>query len=358
MGYRYRQEAFPGDVESPGRALRLALLGRVGFGGRIALRERTPGDAGLFGPESQTWRIMGDPVVNITTSILQQLGPPPIAQALLDRDGARDLFARVLVTQAWTETVVFGTSREAKRACHGMLHGHRSIGSGTVPAGHETAAFPAGTPYDVADPLHFAWVLGSIIDHASAAYKRFRGPLSSRDEAAYVREWHIVLQLLEIPPGMWWADHRQLRAFLRHGLSSWAVPGPGARLFANSILTGGFSTPLLRLLWRVLLMPTIALTDETVRAAYGLRVSGPERAAFRAGAVSLRVLGRCGLLPASKGVKRFAETRAAGALPGRSARCPRREGPGLAGDGGAYPGWATAARRPGSPRPKPRRTGP
>lgn len=312
MGYRYRSGSCSAEATTGARPLRLALLGRVGLGKRTPLRDQSLGDPGLFGPGSYTWQVIGDPLTNISTSIFQQIGPPPIAQALLDNGGISNLPARVAATQMWLDTVVFGTVREARRACMGMLYGHRNLGFGTIPVGSGTGAFPDGTIFEVADPLYLAWVLGSIIDHAATAYKSFRGPLCFNEEAAYVREWHIVLRLLEIPPTMWWRDHRHLRAFLYSGLRSWAAPGPGARSIAKYILAGNFSNPFSRFAWRTLFAPTIELADVVVCDFYGLRLSALERMTLRGIVLILRLLGSCGLLPLSKKVKEDAAARVHG----------------------------------------------
>ncbi len=278
------------------------------------LRQQTAGDVGLFGPESVTWRVMGDPAVNMSSSVLQQIGPPPIAQALLDNGGRYEFLARIIRTQTWSEAVVFGTVSEAERACLSMLRAHRRLGEGTIPAAHATFAYPAGSRYEVADPVQLLWVLGSIVDHAAAAYKWLGGRLGPHDEVDFVREWHVVLGLLDIPAVLWWADHHALRAFIEGGLRSWARPGPGALLAIQPILTGGFSNPASRWGWRLLLVPTIALADSSVRDAYGLRLTALEQAFFLTVSALLRLLRKCHALPTAKKAKRRAESRAAATL--------------------------------------------
>ncbi len=77
------------------------------------------GDAGLFGPDSVTWRIHGDPSMLVAgfRALLLQATHPLVMAGFDDNSFFRgDPWGRLRRTGDWVSTVTYGTTQEAEKA--------------------------------------------------------------------------------------------------------------------------------------------------------------------------------------------------------------------------------------------------
>jgi hypothetical protein len=116
---------------------------------------RDPGDPGLTGPGSPSWRIIGEPaaIAGGIRGLLAQVSHPLAMAGVHDHSAFReDPLGRLQRTSAYVTTSTFGSTAEAisvagrVRAVHPRVHG--------------TA--PDGRPYRADDPRLLVWVSISL----------------------------------------------------------------------------------------------------------------------------------------------------------------------------------------------------
>src|ERR1700712_5812974 len=93
-------------------------------------------DPGLFGPDSVTWRIHGDPsmLVGGFRALMLQAVHPLVMAGFDDNSLFRgDPWGRLQRTGEWVATVTFGTTAEAERAGARLRGGHRRLAPGLGP---------------------------------------------------------------------------------------------------------------------------------------------------------------------------------------------------------------------------------
>src|SRR3954452_7150705 len=92
--------------------------------------ETPAGDPGLFGPDSITWQVVGDPVLvlgGVRSLLLQALHPVAMA-GVADHSGFReDPWGRLLRTAEYVGATTYGTTLEARRAAARVRGVHRRI---------------------------------------------------------------------------------------------------------------------------------------------------------------------------------------------------------------------------------------
>ena len=111
-----------------------------------------PPDPGLFGPDSVTWRVHGDPSMalgGLRALLLQAVHPLAMAGVIQHSDFRADPWGRLLRTAEYVGVTTFGTSVEAKRAGAKVRGIHGKL------AGIEPES---GLSYRVNDPELLRWV--------------------------------------------------------------------------------------------------------------------------------------------------------------------------------------------------------
>ena len=171
-----------------------------------------PGDPGLFGPESMTWRLVGDTAVfvgGIRALIIQAAHPEVVAGV--------------------AEHPVSGGSPWPLEPNCGLRHGHivrldgrgRAHGRDRPPSSSQRlrGLSKRGAAYDAADPGLAAWVHNSLTDSFLTAYRTYGARRSSTEEAdRFVAEQTRVGVLLGADPlpaaaaalSEWISDHPAL----------------------------------------------------------------------------------------------------------------------------------------------------
>ncbi|MDQ6938035.1 MAG: DUF2236 domain-containing protein, partial [Actinomycetota bacterium] len=104
------------------------------------MSEPTPIDAaadrGLFGPDSVTWRIHGDPAMALAgfRALLLQAVHPLVMAGFDANSGYRDdPWGRLQRTGEWVATVTFGTTEQAESAGARLRRIHARLAPGIEP---------------------------------------------------------------------------------------------------------------------------------------------------------------------------------------------------------------------------------
>ena len=242
--------------------------------------------AGLFGPDSVSWRIDRELVVLAggSCALLLQAAHPIVAAGVEQHSTyATDPFGRLLRTLTSSFDVVFGTRSRAEatirrvNAIHERVRGRRPDG---------------GAAYTALDPEALLWVHATLVDTALRVYARFVRPLSAAEEQAYHRESARVATLLGVPESYLPPTIGELRAWMDGLVDDGVVRvTPGARRIARTVLYPTRFPP--RLAWDAAHLVSIATLREPIRGQYGIRWSAArERGMERIVAASRAVVPR------------------------------------------------------------------
>jgi uncharacterized protein (DUF2236 family) len=188
------------------------FLARTGLFRSALDPDATPGDPGLFGPESITWRVVGHvsvAIAGLRAALLQTLSlPVPTA---VDSTGTfyEDFMGRVGRTGAFVQAQNLGSMDEVYRAARRVRAVHRRING----VGRD------GVHYDATDPHQIAWVSVTLTESFLVVTERFGlGRLGRADADAFVRQQstHAALLDTRVDIGDVFADPDQ-RAALQTG---------------------------------------------------------------------------------------------------------------------------------------------
>lgn len=259
----------------------------------LPIKDTTPGDPGIFGPGSVTWRLHTEQwlIAAGARAFLMQAAHPVVAQGALDHSRfAEDPYGRVYNTVSAMTVLIFGSTKEANGMAQRINRLHHTV-TGTV---RETAGLHrAGTPYSAMDAPALLWVHAAFVDSILSAYQSFVGPLSAADKEAYWQESLRYARRLglgenDLPP-----SYPALQSYMREAIASGEVAvGDGARTIAKTILYPPM--PLWRRpLWAIVQSMTIGQLPGELRRQYSIRWDRRDRALFfgvRYGARLLRFL--------------------------------------------------------------------
>jgi uncharacterized protein (DUF2236 family) len=154
----------------------------------------TARDPGLFGPDSVTWRIHGDPAMalgGLRALLLQALHPLAMAAVAQHSTFRTDPWGRLFRTGEYVASVTFGTTAEAEAAAARVRGVHRRL------RGVEAES---GVAYRVDDPHLLLWVHCSEVDSFLTAYRRCGARLTRADADRYVAEQVRAAALVGVPP--------------------------------------------------------------------------------------------------------------------------------------------------------------
>src|SRR3954452_23132182 len=155
---------------------------------------QVPGDAGLFGPDSVTWRVHSDPVLwiaGLRALLLQATHPAAMAGVLQHSDFRADPWGRLFRTADYVATVAFGSTEEVERAGARVrgIHGKvRGLDGRT------------GRTYRASDPDLLLWVHCCEVESFVTTYLRAGGRLGRDDVDNYYAEQVRAAEVVGIPP--------------------------------------------------------------------------------------------------------------------------------------------------------------
>ncbi|HXG40125.1 MAG TPA: oxygenase MpaB family protein, partial [Candidatus Limnocylindrales bacterium] len=261
-------------------------------------------DDGLYGPGSQAWRLSREAVLLLVAgprSLLLQLAHPLVAEGVDQHSTFRiDPWGRLQATVRSYLTVVYGTADEARAEIRRLNGLHRSIEG---PVRDPVARGRHGSTYRARDPELSLWVHATLVDSTLVGHEAVVGPVGRADRARYYGETIPIGRALGIPDRLLPPDLDRFEAYVERMLA----PGgpievtPTARELARTVLHPpleplarrgplaerlGWLAPLAGPLFRAVpppaydwtLWPAIALLPERVRAGFGIRWTGLERA--------------------------------------------------------------------------------
>lgn len=242
-------------------------------------RNWKPGeDLGLFGPDSVTWRIHGDPaslVGGLRALLIQALHPVAMAAVAQHSNYRADPWGRLMRTSEYLTVTTFGDSGSARAAGKRLRAIHRRI-AGVDPV--------TGRAYRADDKDLLVWVHNVEVHSFLRAYRAYAGPVSDSDADRYVHEMVRHAELVGLRRDDVPHDLASLRAYLRgfDGLALTPAAREGARYALNP------SMPLaMRPLWTVASAGAVALLPRRVRELYGFPWFGPATPLVRASSFML-----------------------------------------------------------------------
>ena len=161
--------------------VREQMLARTNLFGSALDEDATPGDPGLFGPGSPTWRVVGQPsqlLAGLRAALLQALSAPiPTAT---DSTGAfyDDFAGRVARTGRFVQQQNLGSMDEVYRSARRVRAMHRTVKG----AGRD------GLDFDAGDSHQQAWVSMTLTDSILVMAERYGTPLRGADADRFVLE--------------------------------------------------------------------------------------------------------------------------------------------------------------------------
>ncbi len=167
----------------------------------------TEDDPGLFGPESVTWQIHGDPmmwVAGVRALYLQALHPRAVRGVMQNSDFRKDAWGRLMRTAGFVGTITYGTTEAAEKAGARVRRIHRLL-KATDPRTGET--------YGVDDPELLLWVHCAEVDSYLQVERRSGFPLTGAQADRYIDEHRRSARLVGLDPAGVPATTAQLAAY-------------------------------------------------------------------------------------------------------------------------------------------------
>jgi uncharacterized protein (DUF2236 family) len=160
-----------------------SALNRVLIGGVLPVSASDdPGDPGLLGPDSVSWRVLSDPssLIGGVRALLLQACHPLAMQGVSDHSAFReDPLGRLQRTVSYVAVMTFGSVQEATTMAHAVNAAHR----------HVRGVTPDGRAYSADDPDLKLWVHCTLTESFLAAWQQY-GPrkLTPSDADRFVSE--------------------------------------------------------------------------------------------------------------------------------------------------------------------------
>jgi len=238
---------------------------------------RHAGDPVLFGPDSVSWRVVGDASVFIggVRALVVQTAHPEVVAGVEQHSRYRaDPLGRLSRTAAYVTATTFGSMPEVDAAIAAVRRAHRPV------AGSSSR----GLPYSAGDPALAAWVHNALVESLLVAHQAFgRTPLDEADADRFVAEQAQLGRLLGADP---------LPTTARD-LSAWVIEHPAIdassdqRSAMSFLRTPPLSLPVLAAYW-VLLDAAVSTIPSSLRHQLGLVAPPLARATGRRAVAALR----------------------------------------------------------------------
>jgi uncharacterized protein (DUF2236 family) len=171
--------------------LRHEFLHRTGMFRSSIDPDATPGDPGLFGPDSITWSIVGDvsqALAGLRAALLQTLSVPIPTATHSTGMFYDDFLGRVGRTGAFVQAQNLGSMDEVHRSARRVRAMHRVV----------RGVGDDGTEFDATDPHQTAWVSMTLTESFLVMTERFgRGPVRGAEADEFVRQQSTHAALLD-----------------------------------------------------------------------------------------------------------------------------------------------------------------
>lgn len=231
-------------------------------------------DAGLFGPDSEAWRLDREAMLLLGAgprALLLQIAHPKVAAGVAEHsDFATDPWRRLDGTLRSYLRIIYGSTAAARGEIRRLNALHRSI---------------RGDHYDARDPDLSLWVHATLVDSTIVVNDAWAGPLSRDRAARFYEETKPIARAFGVSDA---ALPRDLDAFDGYLADQIAPDGPvqvglTARVLAQVILHPPLPGVMARAglhprLYDWTLWPAIGLLPPSIRDAYGFEWGWRERA--------------------------------------------------------------------------------
>lgn len=205
-------------------------------------RNSSPPLAGVFGPDSVSWRVNRESALFLGAgrAALLQLAHPWVAAALDQHSSLlQNPIARFHNTFRVVFTMSFGSAPQALAAARSLHHLHIRI-RGNLPA--SVAGYPKGSPYEANQIPALRWVFATLVESAVIAYESVLPPLTDAERAAYYTESKTLAALFGIPADALPPDWRSFKAYIAGICQSQALGVSERSLYmAHRLLAGAGS---------------------------------------------------------------------------------------------------------------------
>jgi uncharacterized protein (DUF2236 family) len=246
------------------------------------------GDAGLYGPGSEAWRLNREAMLLLGAgprALLMQIAHPAVAAGVDQHSDFRaDPWRRLAATLRSYLTIVYGTTAVARAEIRRLNALHRGI---------------VGAGYSARDPELSMWVHATLVDSTIVAFDAWIEPLPRARRAAFYLETRPIGRAFGVPDARLPADidafdaylgqmlapggpvqvsptARDLAATILHPplapLARWLPPGAGAATVLGRVPAVAYD-------WT--LWPAVGLLPASIRADYGLSWGPRERLVTR-----------------------------------------------------------------------------
>ncbi len=212
----------------------------------IAVRT-TDRNAGIFGPESISWRIDRESALFLGAgrTALLQLAHPWVTASLADHSRVMDdPIKRFHNTFRVVFTMVFGTLDQALAAARHLHTLHTRI-RGVMT--ENVARWKLGSHYEANEIAALRWVFATLVESAVLSHDCVLPPLTAAEREQYYAEWKTLAALFGLPASSLPQDWTAFEAYNR-AMHAPADPGMGelsvtgmARAMAHNLLSGAGS---------------------------------------------------------------------------------------------------------------------
>jgi uncharacterized protein (DUF2236 family) len=238
------------------------------------ITDREAPDPGLFGPDSEAWRLDREAMLLLGAgprALLLQLAHPKVAAGVADHSDFRtDPWRRLDGTLRSYLRIIYGSTAVARAEIRRLNGLHRTI---------------RGTGYDARDPDLSLWVHATLVDSTIVAYDAWAEPLPRDRAARFYEETKPIARAFGVPEVSLPADLDAFDGYLsdQMGPGGPVRVGPTARELAEAILHPPLPGVLARVgvhprLYDWTLWPSIGLLPPSIREAYGFSWGWVERA--------------------------------------------------------------------------------
>ncbi|MFE5481034.1 oxygenase MpaB family protein [Streptomyces sp. NPDC056527] len=222
---------------------------------------RQDADPGLFGPDSVTWQLHGDPVMwiaGVRALYLQALHPVAVRGVMINSDFRKDAWGRLLRTANFVGTISYGTTDAAEAAGARVRKIHRLLG--------------------VDDPELLLWVHCAEVDSYLSVVRRSGIPLTDAQADRYIDEHRTSARLVGLDPGEVPATARELADYF-DGIRPRLAAGEDARI-VDAFLRRPPVEPALRpareIVWRRVAALAYGALPPYAHALYGRPAPPPD----------------------------------------------------------------------------------
>ena len=180
------------------------MVGRRAPPGRALIAE-APGvaDPGLFGPDSEAWRLDREAMLLLGAgprALLLQIAHPLVAAGVAEHsDFEADPWRRLDGTLRSYLRIVYGSTPQARGEIRRLNTLHRGI---------------TGPGYSARDPQLSLWVHATLVDSTLVSYDRWYSPMSEDRQARYYEETKPIGRAFGIPDAVLPGDLDAFRAYV------------------------------------------------------------------------------------------------------------------------------------------------